>query len=288
MMVPATSGCVVLHDKKPQIKPFVALEDLYGSSLPTGAVADELKRLEKHVRDTAAAHGFAQPVRNAFVNACGNWFEALIVARLWNARPTLADPNLLIVKLPNVKTFDFTRLLDKESSDLLDDLRTSLVSSQVQMVTSNPDLVIVRSEALANNPAFAPIADLGAASIRKLYDAYGHIKGVCDWTSIVAGVGLKVSLRPDRRFQLVHEGNIVKSIFAHLRTRHWARDTRLQYYIASLKVTAADKRALQTAVTHTIVNVDSIPEPAVDGFFVITGQGSIDVMASELARVLTK
>ncbi|WP_249652571.1 Cfr10I/Bse634I family restriction endonuclease, partial [Lysinibacillus sp. D4A1_S13] len=60
--------------------------------------------------------------------------------------------------------------------------------------------------------------------------SYKYLEGKCEWSSLIAGIGLKTSLRPDRRSQLVLEGNVLKSLFAHLKMRLWNKDVFFKYY----------------------------------------------------------
>src|SRR5262249_37999320 len=79
---------------------------------------------------------------------------------------------------------------------------------------------------------------------------------------------VKASLRPDRRLQMPHEGSLMKALYMHLQTRLWMLSpARLKYYGIATAVTDADRQALRTVSTPSIVSVQIIPEPAVDDVY---------------------
>src|SRR5690606_1570365 len=81
---------------------------------------------------------------------------------------------------------------------------------------------------------------------------------------------VKTTFRPDRRLQIPHEGSLMKAIHVHLQTRSWINDPKaLKYYAAATKVNNSDREALKTVATHSITNVSSKPQAAVDDVFVI-------------------
>ena len=62
----------------------------------------------------------------------------------------------------------------------------------------------------------------------------------------------------------------MKATYIHLQTREWVINPRgLKYYAASTEVGDADRNALKTVATHSITNVQSLPQTAVDEVFVI-------------------
>nr|1KNV_A Chain A, Bse634I restriction endonuclease [Geobacillus stearothermophilus]1KNV_B Chain B, Bse634I restriction endonuclease [Geobacillus stearothermophilus] len=285
------SNCVEEYKEngktKIRIKPFNALIELYHHQTPTGSIKENLDKLENYVKDVVKAKGLAIPTSGAFSNTRGTWFEVMIAIQSWNYRVKRELNDYLIIKMPNVKTFDFRKIFDNETREKLHQLEKSLLThkQQVRLITSNPDLLIIRQKDLIKSEYNLPINKLTHENIDVALTLFKDIEGKCKWDSLVAGVGLKTSLRPDRRLQLVHEGNILKSLFAHLKMRYWNPKAEFKYYGASSEpVSKADDDALQTAATHTIVNVNSTPERAVDDIFSLTSFEDIDKMLDQIIK----
>nr|WP_269744425.1 Cfr10I/Bse634I family restriction endonuclease [Paenibacillus sp. Aloe-11] len=254
--------------QKTRIKPYFALAEVFGKILPTGTIKENLDKLEQHTKNAALAQGMMVPNSQAFSNTRGFWFEVFIAVYAWNYRIKENLSEVLIVKMPNVSSFNFRRIFEEKTDKMLKQLELSLLKSNVRLITSNPDLLIVEQEKLVLEEHNIPISCLDTQSIMKAVNLYKVLESKCHWDSLKAGIGVKTSLRPDRRLQVVHEGNILKSLFAHLKMRHWDREAAFKYFGASSEmITGADDDALQTAATHTIVNVNSLPERAVDGLF---------------------
>lgn len=257
-------------EKKGRVVPSKALHEVYGKSLPSASIAQCLDELEQHVLKTAKGKKLPAPSREALSNTRGTWFEDMVIVTAWNHVLSAGFSDAIVFKMPNIKRFDFRHLFLPETKVMLDQLDASLRGHEVpvEMVTSNPDLVIVRSSALTSSIPREKLSNLSESNVQYVSDFYKELEQKCPWDSIIAGVGLKTSMRPDRRLQLVHEGNILKSVFAHLKMRNWNRLFSFRYYVASSEpFSKADEKALQTAATHTIVNVDATPERSVDKMF---------------------
>jgi hypothetical protein len=60
----------------------------------------------------------------------------------------------------------------------------------------------------------------------------------------------------------------MKAIYVHLQTREWIiNPLGLRYSAMATKVSNADREALKTVATHSIVSVSSTPIPAVDAVY---------------------
>lgn len=94
----------------------------------------------------------------------------------------------------------------------------------------------------------------------------------------IAGyLSVKASLRPDRRLQLAHEGSLMKALYTHLQTRTWTINPRgIRYFAASKKISEADIKGLKTVATHSIIDVKSSPQSAVDELFQINTVNELD------------
>lgn len=284
------SRCIESHpDGRVRIKALNALSERYQTALPRGKIKDILDDLEEYVTSVATAKNLPIPERNAFANVRGLWNEVIVAVTAWNYRIARRLPDTLFVKLPDVRTMNFRHLFDHETRQLLQDLEDSLQDANVRLITSNPDMLVIRQSGLLEADLDQPLDSLSEENIRLLTGLYNRLEGRCAWHSICAGIGLKTSFRPDRRLQLVHEGNVLKTIFAHLRMRHWRSGVRFHYYGAVTGSTStADDDALSNAATHTILFVDSIPEPAVDGVFPLRTVSDIERMLSRVLEDLDR
>lgn len=217
-----------------RIKPFTAMAELYKDCLPQEKIADYLDNLENHVKIAALAKGISPPSSQAFSNTRGVWFESLVAIGAWNYRITKA-PGYLILKLPNITSFNFREIFEPVTREMLQQLEKSLLDQlhEVRMITSNPDLLVIKQPDLIEEYFNTPITSILEQDVKKVTEGYRLIKQRCQWESLIAGIGLKTSLRPDRRLQLVHEGNILKSLFAHLKMRHWNKNPIFEYYGAA-------------------------------------------------------
>lgn len=272
-------------NQKTRIKPYKALTEVFGDNLPTGTIKENLDKLEIHTNNAALAQKMMLPNSQAFSNTRGFWFEVFIAVHAWNYRIRHNLSDILIVKMPNVSSFDFRRIFEEKTDKMLKQLEISLLKNNVRLITSNPDLLIVEQEDLILDEHNIPISCLDTKSIMDAVNLYKVLENRCHWNSLKAGIGVKTSLRPDRRLQVVHEGNILKSLFAHLKMRNWNREATFEYYGASSEIiSGADDDALQTAATHTIVNVDSLPERAVDGLYSLLTFDDIEKMLDTILK----
>ncbi|RUO38877.1 restriction endonuclease [Aliidiomarina taiwanensis] len=209
--------------------------------------------------------------RGALNNARGDWYEWIIGANAWNYRIKKQSP-LLILNLPNKKRFDVSKLYQDKFSDQIADLRQKVSeSSDVELITSNPDFVIIDTSNIELPHRFhIPFGRLTVDDLDLLDTAYQDFIGQCSFDDIRGYFSVKTTFRPDRRLQIPHEGSLMKAIHVHLQTRSWIIDPKaLKYYAAATKVNNSDREALKTVATHSITNVSSKPQAAVDDVFVI-------------------
>jgi hypothetical protein len=82
---------------------------------------------------------------------------------------------------------------------------------------------------------------------------------------LLFGLTVKTSLRPDRRYQAVHEANTLKAVVAHLSARLWDRGISCAYYTLTQSASDADVDVFHTAAIQSVVDVNREPMRAVDG-----------------------
>lgn len=208
-------------------------------------------------------------------NAHGDWYQWLIAISAWNHRLKLKElghePYLALL-LPKRSSLVLSNMYTTELAELVDDLRLKVLeSAQVELITSNPDLILINAADLAMPDIFErEISFVTPQEVDCLDRAYTSFLGKCQFQNIVGYLSVKFSFRPDRRLQIPHEGSLTKAVYIHLQTRQWIIGAPgLKYYACAAKLNAADITALKTVATHSLTSVQSVPEAAVDDVFQI-------------------
>lgn len=203
------------------------------------------------------------PSDGALANVRGNWYEWLIsVGYFWYQRKYLNGDKFVFIPIPNISGLDLYSLYEDEIYKFICDLRGKTEKVGVSLISSNPDFVLIEKELHGEIPN---LQNFDKDQLVKVEEFYKNYIGKCDFSEIIAFASVKTSLRPDRRLQLSHEGALTKAFYQHLKTRLWLTNVPgLQYFACSMQVGQKDINALKTVATHSILSVDSIPEPAVD------------------------
>jgi hypothetical protein len=115
--------------------------------------------------------------KDALSNARGDWYEWLLAFSAWNYFSENKKANLALLT-PNISQFDVARLYNHKLYDLIQDLRAKVLkSSSVQLISSNPDFVIIDRK-LANKlfPKIEKITKIDQEAISKIETAYKNLK----------------------------------------------------------------------------------------------------------------
>ena len=218
---------------------------------------DFLKECEEQVKREFS------PTFGALANVRGNWYEWLIsVGYFWYQREYLEGDKFVFIPIPNISRLDLYSLYKDEIYKFIYDLRGKTEKVGVSLISSNPDFVLIEKELYGEIPNLQNFDEYQLVKVVEFYKSY---IGKCDFSEIIAFASVKTSLRPDRRLQLSHEGALTKAFYQHLKTRLWLTNvSALQYFACSIEVGQKDIKALKTVATHSILSVDSVPEPAVD------------------------
>ena len=103
---------------------------------------------------------------------------------------------------------------------------------------------------------------------------------------MIGYLATKTSLRPDRRLQIVHEGNLTKAVYVHIQTRLWEQNPKgIRYFGASMKLNDKDKEALRTVATHSITTVSSMPDRSVDELFQIQNTEDLKSAFNSIVKI---
>lgn len=207
--------------------------------------------------------------QNALSNVRGNWYEWLLsigTLEFIDANP-LAN---YLLPLPNVRQYDCSKLYIDNLHAYIDDLRLKVFNAtQARLITSNPDFVIVDRSLSINLPDLS--SNIDSDTIQDIDHLYSQISGKCSFEHIKGYASVKVSLRPDRRLQIPHEGSLMKALYRHIQTREWIIDAPgIKYYAITTNHTAADTEGLRTIATHSITDVNARPEAAVDNLLKVS------------------
>jgi hypothetical protein len=224
--------------------------------------------------------------KDALNNVHGDWYEWLLAISAWNYCAENKDANIALLT-PNISQFDISRLYNDKLYNLIQDLRGKVLqSSSVQLISSNPDFVIIDRKVVNSAVGkIEPITRIDQETISLIENTFREISGKCDFDDIHGYVSVKTSFRPDRRLQIPHEGSLMKAIYTHLQTREWIINPKgLKYYAIATKVGKPDRAALKTVATHSITTVHSVPQAAVDEVFEVN---SLQQAQDALSQILS-
>jgi hypothetical protein len=255
-----------LKDGKSQVIKDVAFCTLLKGKLPAkNKLIDELiSDFDKEVSKVDKT-----VTKDALNNVHGDWYEWLLAISAWNYCAENKKANLALLT-PNISQFDIARLYNDKLYNLIQDLRDKVLkSSSVQLISSNPDFVVIdRKVVNAAIKKIEPITKIDQDAISLIENSFKGYSGKCDFDDIHGYVSVKTSFRPDRRLQIPHEGSLMKAIYTHLQTREWIINPKgLKYFAIATKVGNPDRAALKTVATHSITTVHSVPQAAVDEVF---------------------
>jgi len=256
------------RDGKPVLKPFetlvtflscnpLSIDEPYNEFF--SKVDAEIKEKHPGVKD------------GALNKVHGDWYEILLALVAHNVCVEQAS-TVDIMLLPKSTSYDVTKLYEPRLSGYINDLRMKTESfNGVSLKASNPDFVAIdRRELSETRGTLRRIRKLGLREIKYLESKYRRYNQACSLNSLFGYLSVKTSLRPDRRYQIAHEGSLMKALYVHLQTRDWVIQPRgLRYWAAAMEASSADSDALNTVATHSLVSVQGTPEKAVDNLFII-------------------
>ncbi len=213
---------------------------------------------------------------NALSNVRGNWYEWLIAIGALEFYKKSSEAAYLI-PLPNIRQYDCAKLYQKNIFAFIEDLRTKVAeASDVSLITSNPDFVIIDR----NISMEIPDTSSGLITpelIEEIDQSHLKLEHSCKLDQILGYTAVKSSLRPDRRLQIAHEGSLMKALYRHVQTREWIIDAPgIEYFAITSVATEADRNALKTVATHSITDVGSDPQAAVDGLFCVSNGAELE------------
>jgi hypothetical protein len=241
----------------------------------------------KKAADARYGAGTGGKLDGGLRNSRGEWLEYVLKIVFWNIAVEFNEGKTVIVKLPNATQLRFRDLYESRAKGYLEELFVSLGNRGMDMQMSNPDFLCVTNLADDIDLPSKQVV-VSEESLKALDTAYQKLQGRCAADSVPFVLTVKTSVRPDRRYQIVHEANVVKSLVAHLAGRFWQQDLYTAFYaMVASNVSAADRNALRNPATHTLVQVNWTPVPLVDEVYQIdTVQGVKDIIKKLLEKHL--
>lgn len=289
---PYAIACVIdppKNQKTPRIGPRIALDCVFRGLSPSNSVRGMIDRLENQVRNAADARfgkRAGSTISGGIANVRGDWLEQILAVIFANITADGSYGNTAIVRLPDTDKMEFRELFKSVPKGYLDDLYQSLKDRGISLTMSNPDFVCVTNLSDDIMEEIGGDVVLGEATVDKLSKAYESVRGQCDPFSIPFVLTVKTSVRPDRRYQIVHEANVVKALGAHLASRYWKKDLYFPFYaLIANKVSKSDREVLKNPVTHTLVQVSWDPVSVVDEVYEID---SVEDIEQEIRTLLDK
>lgn len=267
-------GDIPSNQKSHRISRATAVDCVHRGLVPMGNIQDTLDGLQDQVRLAADARygsGAGQALeRGGLRNVRGGWFEDILGLTFWNVAAEVSRGHTAIVKLPNANQLSFHHLFEPRSRNYLEELFASLESDNIAMEMSNPDFLCVTDLPREIAKYFSDNLTLSADTIEVLSNAYQQVIGQCHATTVPFVLTVKTSIRPDRRYQVVHEANVVKTLMAHLSGRFWNKDLYSAFYaMVAGRVTGSDRQVLRNPATYSLVQVNWQPVALVDDVFQI-------------------
>lgn len=268
-----TNKCVipVAKGKRLQGKQVEPVCCFLKTGLPSGTFEDILNGIQNRIEHASRLlyPKIPRPSDQALKNLRGGWFETLIAAIAWNSAVGYNKTHgkkVALINLPDARTMQFWEFYGGKAETALNELFSALKNFDMNITLSNPDLICIRGidSNLATNFE-QPIKGLTPDEVARIENAYKLLKKKCGHDSIVFGIAVKLVLAPDRRYQIVYEGSLLKAIVAHLRTRFWMPSLEARYYgLVSKPMSDQDKKVFTNPSIDTIIDVRSQPRKAVD------------------------
>ncbi len=266
-------------DGRIQIKRIRAISAVFPNVPEEIDIKLALEKIEAKIKEEATK-AKVKVDQNAFNNARGEWFEMLLAAKFFNL--ARESKRFCVFTIPNVLSVNYIDFFSEDVRSRIGELEKHLLAQGIELKMSNPDFLCVDlskinriiSEEIINHP---PITKFDTETAEFLENLHKLFIGECPFGAIAFAVSAKTSVRPDRRYQFVHEGNVIKAITAHLQTRYWDTNTSIGYFaLTNKKPTKPDYEVMKTAAISSITNVFAKSVKAVDEIFWIQNMGDVE------------
>ena len=281
-----TNRCVAENGGKIVLKAKRALECAYLSRLAQGNLLELLNTIEERSQEAANSLFGKKISGGAINNSRGAWLESILGSIFWNVVATLPKTqDCCLIKLPNATGFNLVNLFEPDAKYVIESgLFRTLEQQNIQMNMSIPDFLFINQlpEEVSVNYR-TTIEDLTVTSQDIMSQAYQQVLNQCRYDSLKFAISVKSSLRPDRRYQVVHEGNTVKALIGHLQVRFWDTSFQTKFYIMCAgRVSDQDRNIMRSPATHSITDVHAQVIPAIDEIFEVHSTYEVEDLVKRL------
>lgn len=281
-----TNRCVTENGGKIVLKAKRALECAYLSRLAQGNLLELLNTIEERSQEAANSLFGKKISGGAINNSRGAWLESILGSIFWNVVATLPKTqDCCLIKLPNATGFNLVNLFEPDAKYVIESgLFRTLEQQNIQMNMSIPDFLFINQlpEEVSVNYR-TTIEDLTVTSQDIMSQAYQQVLNQCRYDSLKFAISVKSSLRPDRRYQVVHEGNTVKALIGHLQVRFWDTSFQTKFYIMCAgRVSDQDRNIMRSPATHSITDVHAQVIPAIDEIFEVHSTYEVEDLVKRL------
>ena len=224
--------------------------------------------------------------KQALGNSRGRWFEWLVALGFWKWALSTKMPRFTLAQLPNVTSFDSAQLFIPSIQREIHKFKENLMKSDVTMVTSNPDFVLIRK-----NPTDTPLftdweaTEVTPELLESISNYYLNFVDTGNLTDVFGYLAVKSSMRPDRRLQIAHEGSTYKALSKNISKTIKIEEYIPYFFAISGKTTESDRYALKTVATHSIAENAKKPIRAVDQVFDVNNYQDLSSALDELQRM---
>lgn len=268
--------------KRAAVPAIAVIAELFNDALPEptrafSAILEDLQVYTKrlfHEKDPE----LKAPTGSALNNCNGKWSEYIFAVFAWNALVAKSESDdcfdYIYVKLPSNnsdKTNWISLLEERQLSELKrferdssDPLVVGSGHEALKLCSSNPDAVILKypkgEVPTLPLPLDQPLSNISLSTMTNLDKLFTVLRGKLDiQVNLVTFLSMKTSIRPDRRYQFVHEGDSIKAILMYLKNNdHLRLNVEPSFLknkfvgISLSRVSQSDREAMDTAMTACI------------------------------------
>lgn len=185
-------------------------------TLPKNIKINEISlTIKNQVISEAKAQFNKIPTLGSLNNCSGRWNE---LAFLLSAHESILKEtqDLYIIKLGNEASIKFWEVYKGVARLKLNKLFSELGQKGISLRCSTPDFVVVKKNVLEEKIPEISISKISPQQIASILELYKELKEKCEPSDVKSFISIKVSNRPDRRYQILYEANITKYIGKHI------------------------------------------------------------------------
>lgn len=171
--------------------------------------------IKSQVISEAEAQFKKKPTLGSLNNCGGRWNE---LAFLLSAHESILKEtqDLYLVKMGNETGIKFWEIYKGAARQKIHKLLLELEAKGMSLRCSTPDFVVINKIVLERRIPEVSISQISPQQIASILELYKNLKDKCEPSDVKSFISLKLSNRPDRRYQILYEANITKYIDKHI------------------------------------------------------------------------